>query len=191
MNDRIGGASTDDVEASGEPIGSEVRPLFEAAFREHHTALVRFLRRRVGNDADARDIAQETYLRVLRYRENQDLDSLKALLFRIASNLVYMRARTARAHRWIDQPSVEEEVAPPANDPSHEQRVFSEQQLGRLMGVIERLPAKCQQVFVLSRFHDMTYPQIAARLGISVKMVEKHITKALAICRSEVGSDSQ
>lgn len=188
MSDRTGGASTDDVQATQESIGSEVRPLFEAAFREHHTALVQFLRRRVGNEADARDIAQETYLRVLRYRENQDLDSLKALLFRIATNLVYMRARTARVHRWIDQPAPEE-AAPPANDPSHEERLFGEQQLGRLMSVIQRLPPKCQQVFVLSRFHDMTYPEIAARLGISVKMVEKHIAKALAICRSEVGSD--
>ena len=59
MNDRIDGVSADDVQASKEPIGNEVRPLFEAAFREHHTALVRFLRRRVGNDAYARDIAQE------------------------------------------------------------------------------------------------------------------------------------
>jgi len=179
----------DDSDELGNPLDSESQPLFEAAFREHHAALVQYLRRRTGNDADARDIAQETYLRLLRYRENQDLDSLKALLFRIATNLVAMRARTARAQRWVDHRALDEDLALPANDPSVEQRVIGEQQLDRLMKSVKKLPARCQQVFVLSRFHDMSYPEIAARLDISVKMVEKHITKALAICRSEVGDD--
>ena len=179
----------DDGDELRKPLDSESHPLFEAAFREHHAALVQYLRRRVGNDADARDIAQETYLRVLRYRENQDLDSLKALLFRIATNLVAMRASTARAQRWVDHSTLDEELALPANEPSVEQRVSGEQQLDRLMKSVESLPPRCQQAFVLSRFHDMSYPEIAKRCGISVKMVEKHIAKALEICRIEVGGD--
>lgn len=187
MNDRQGGASKEGIEAIEKVLDIESQPLFEAAFRKHHAALIQFLRRRVGNDADARDIAQETYLRVLRYRENQDLDSLKALLFRIATNLVAMRARTARAHRWMDHQAMEEEPALPAQDPSIEQQVAGEQQLQLLMQAIKALPPKCQQVFVLSRFHDMSYSEIAERCGISVKMVEKHIARALATCRFEVG----
>ncbi len=57
------------------------------------------------------------------------------------------------------------------------------------MGAIRRLPARCQQVFILSRFHGMAYPEIAMRLHISIKMVEKHITHALATCRHEVGGE--
>jgi RNA polymerase sigma-70 factor (ECF subfamily) len=171
------------------PANDESQLLFVAAFRQYHTSLVRYLRHRVGSDADARDLAQEAYFRLLRYRENQDLQSLRALLFRIATNLVGMRVRTARTHRWADHQSLDAEFALPANEPSFEQQVFGEQQLNRLMAVVKSLPAKCQQVFVLSRFHDMGYPEIAARCGISEKMVEKHITKALAICRVEVGGD--
>jgi len=182
-------SSADDGDEMRSPLDSESQPLFEAAFREHHAALVQYLHRRVGNDADARDIAQETYLRVLRYRENQDLDSLKALLFRIATNLVVMRARTARAQRWVDHRPLDEELVLPSNEPSQERRLAAEQQLDCLMEVINRLPSKCQQAFVLSRFHDMSYPEIAKRCGISIKMVEKHITKALSICRAEVGGD--
>jgi RNA polymerase sigma factor (sigma-70 family) len=189
MNDRAGGASTDDIDEIRNALDSKSKPLFEAAFREHHASLVQYLRRRVGSDADARDIAQEAYLRLLRYHENQDLDSLKALLFRIATNLVGMRARTARTQHWADHRPLDEELVLPTNDPSQEQRVAGEQQLDRMMEVIKRLPSKCQQVFVLSRFHDMSYPEIATRCGISVKMVEKHIAKALAICRTEVGDD--
>lgn len=171
------------------PLDDRSQSLFVAAFRQYHTSLLRYLRHRVNSDADARDIAQEAYFRLLRYRENQDLQSLRALLFRIATNLVGMRVRIARTHRWADHQSLDAEYALPANEPSFEQQVFCEQQLNRLMAVVKALPAKCQQVFILSRFHDMGYPEIAARCGISEKMVEKHIMKALAICRAEVGGD--
>ena len=163
--------------------------LFDAAFRAHHGTLVHFLRRRVGTDDEARDIAQEAYLRLLRYRENQNLGSLKALVFRIAANVLGMRARTARAHHQADHRPLEEHLDLAINEISAEQRLYGEQQLDRLMEVIERLPMKCQQVFILSRFHDMGYAQIADRCGISIKMVEKHISNALQICRTEVGYD--
>jgi RNA polymerase sigma factor (sigma-70 family) len=161
--------------------------LFDAAFREHHATLVHFLRRRVRSDDEARDIAQEAYLRLLHYRENQDLGSLKALVFRIAANVLGMRARTARARHQASHQSLDDHLDIAINDIPVEQRLIGEQQLDRLMNVIGRLPMKCQQVFVLSRFHDMGYSQIAARCGISIKMVEKHISRALQICRTEVG----
>jgi RNA polymerase sigma factor (sigma-70 family) len=189
VNDRADDISADDQENTGHPLDTGSKPLFEAAFRAHHASLIRYLRRRVANDSDARDIAQEAYLRLFRYREKQDLPSLKALVFRIATNLVGMRARTARTHHSADHRSLDEALELPANGPSPEHRLFAEQQLERLREVVERLPAKCQQVFILSRFHDMGYPEIAARCSISVKMVEKHIANALAICRREVGGE--
>ncbi|MFC4313716.1 RNA polymerase sigma factor [Steroidobacter flavus] len=169
------------------PLDHEAQPLFEAAFREHYTPLVQYLRRRIGCESEARDLAQDAYVRLLRYRENQNLESLKALLFRIATNLMGMRSRRARARRWNEHQPMDEELIVAADSPSQEQQLGDQQQLDRLMAAIQRLPNKCRQVFVLSRFHDMAYPEIATRCGISVKMVEKHITKALAICRAEVG----
>jgi RNA polymerase sigma factor (sigma-70 family) len=189
VNDHANDTSADGLENDGYPVDGESKPLFEAAFREHHDSLIRFLRRRVHNDADARDIAQEAYLRLFRYRENQDFGSLKALVFRIAKNLLGMRARTERAHHWRDHESLSEGHELPADDPSLERRLDAEQQLNRLMEIIKRLPTKCQQAFVLSRFHDMSYSEIAARCGISVKTVEKHVAHALAVCRRGVGDN--
>ena len=173
-----------------QPLERPSQLLFEAAFRENYASLHRFLRRRLRSDADAHDLAQEAYLSLLRYRENQDQSSLRALLFRIATNLLGMRARMARARFWANHHMLDEEVQTlPAESPSQEQRLFDQQQLERLMEAIDGLPTRCQQVFVLSRFHDMSYPEIAARCGITVKMVEKHIAKALAICRAKVGGE--
>lgn len=169
-------------------LDGDTRPLFEAAFREHHAALTQYVRHRVGNDADARDIAQQSFVNVLRYRQDQTLGSLRALLFRIATNLIGMRRRAAQSRKWQEHVTLDEELLPlAANDPPPDRRLLAEQELDQLMEAITQLPTKCRQVFILSRFHDMSYAEIAARCDISVKMVEKHITKALAVCRAKVG----
>src|SRR5687767_3381707 len=98
MNDRAEAILENAVVGHSDALDERPQSLFVAAFRQYHTSLLRYLRRRVGSDADARDIAQEAYFRLLRYQNDQDLQSLKALLFRIATNLVGMRARTARTH---------------------------------------------------------------------------------------------
>ena len=176
---------TDHLDEVRKPLDSESKPLFEAAFRAHNDSLIRYLRFRVGSDAEARDIAQDAYLRLMRYREDQDSVSLKALVFRIATNLVSMRARAVRVRP--DHEPLEAALEVPANDPTPERQLLNEQELARLTEVIQRLPPKCQQAFVLSRFHNMSYQEIADRLGISIKMVEKHVAHALSICRREVG----
>ncbi len=90
----------DNFDAIRKPLDGESKPLFEAAFRAHYDSLIHYIRSRVGSDAEARDIAQEAYLRLMRYREDQDAASLKALVFRIATNLVIMRARAMFA-LWL------------------------------------------------------------------------------------------
>ena len=67
-----------------------------------------------------------------------------------------------------------------------ERQLAAEQELDRVHAIIEQLPPKCRRVFLLSRMHEMTYPQIAEHCGISVKMVEKHISHALAICTAKL-----
>lgn len=172
-----------------DPVDPESQPLFAAAFREHHASLLQYLRRRVRSDADARDIAQEAYLRLLRYRENQDLRSLKAILFRIATNLAGMRERVARSQSWAEHRHLDDPTLTLPSAPSHEEHLMGQEELGQLQEAIQSLPTKCQQIFVLSRFHEMTNHEIAAHCGISVKMVQKQLLKALKICRARVGSD--
>nr|WP_258077542.1 sigma factor-like helix-turn-helix DNA-binding protein [Xanthomonas arboricola] len=48
------------------------------------------------------------------------------------------------------------------------------------------LPPRCRQAFILNRIDGLTYPQVAAAMDISIKMVEKHISRALAACRAAV-----
>jgi RNA polymerase sigma factor (sigma-70 family) len=71
--------------------------------------------------------------------------------------------------------------------PSAEREIEARQDVELLYQAIAELPPKCQQVFLLSRVRKMTYPEIARHCGISPKAVEKHVSRALAICAQKVG----
>ena len=169
-------ASTDEVMAdvrgagNGEPLS--VRDLI----RTHHASLMSLLRRRIRVADDAADVAQEAYIRMLKYPSS--------LLFRIAINVAKDRGRSDQVRHVKDQCELHElEIDSGVANP--ERQLSAQQDLARVHEIIAQLPPKCRRVFLLSRMHDMTYPQIAEHCGISVKMVEKHISHALAICTAK------
>jgi RNA polymerase sigma factor (sigma-70 family) len=154
--------------------------------RHQHDALIKFLRRRLSIAEDANDVAQETYIRMMKYEGSQEIRSPSAMLFRIAVNVANDHGRAAQA-RCVSGHLQIEEVDVVSELPSAERTVSAHQDLERLLDTIETLPPKCKQVFLLSRARGMTYPEIARHCGISIKMVEKQISKALAVCLREVG----
>jgi RNA polymerase sigma factor (sigma-70 family) len=154
--------------------------------RLHHSNLLGFLRGRLRIAEDASDVAQETYVRMMQYEGSREIGSPSALLYRIAINVANDLGRAelvrhAASHCDIEDIELESASATP------ERAVAAAQDLSRLRDTIKRLPPKCRQAFLLSRAEGMTYPQIARHCGISVKMVEKHISYALSICMAEVG----
>lgn len=157
--------------------------------RKHHAELHRYLHSRVSDGDDVKDIAQECYMRLLRYRDaGKSEAALERLLFRIANNLLTDTWRVGDAHKRKEHLPLSA-VDLPAPSPSPYREVAGQQRLARLKQVIRELPPKCQAVFVFSRIDGLTHDQIARKCGISVKTVEKHITRALAACRAEIGDD--
>ena len=182
--------STVDALSAHAPLAAALRasPLsIQEIIRRHHSALIKFLRRRLSIAEDAEDVAQETYIRMMRYEGSSELNSPSAMLFRIAVNVANDHGRAVVARHRKSHTRIEDfELA--SEEPSPEREILANQTLDLLLDTIERLPPKCRQVFLLSRASDMTYPEIAAHCGISVKMVEKHISRAIAVCLEKVGS---
>lgn len=152
----------------------------------YHGSLVSFLRQRLRIADDATDVAQEAYIRMLQYEGSREVQSPSSLLFRVAINIANdlgrsEQVRHASDHCGVDELDIDSGMATP------ERQLVAAQDLDLMFHTIEQLPPKCQQVFLLSRVHCMTYPQIAKHCGISVKMVEKHISHALAVCVAKVG----
>lgn len=180
------------------PLTSEDRSFFARAYREHSAALHKFLRHRVGTDAEAADIAHEAYLRVLRYRnhgdkgdkgDKGDAGAIKALLFRIAMNLLVIRTRIARTRHVCDHISLEDDSPLVTEDPSQDRQIAGAQALAQVLEVVETLPRKCREVFILGRLQGMGRTEVADILHLSPKTVDKHMRKALILCRKKLGEE--
>lgn len=162
---------------------------FDSFLAQQYAGLVTFLRRRTVSEQDAEDAAQESMARLLRYRESEPASAWKPLLFRIATNVANDHLRQTQAQRSRAHVPLEDQdlaVVGEGNEPTPEQRLADRRQLELVLAAIRNLPEKCRHVFLLSRFHGMSNHAIALRCGISVRMVEKQITKALAACRDRV-----
>ncbi|WP_374679581.1 RNA polymerase sigma factor [Hydrocarboniphaga effusa] len=182
----------EDVIASGEIAFDLTQSLsrdalsVQSTIRRYHDSLVHFLRQRLRRPEDALDVAQEAYIRLLQYEGSREIQSPSSMLFRIAINVANDLERAEQVRRASDQVSVDD-VELVADTPSPERQVAGQQELAQLKDAIRLLPPKCKQVFLLSRARGMTYPEIARHCGISVKMVEKHVSHALAVCLKKVG----
>ena len=175
--DLDGAASPDD--GAREPVS------VQEIIRRHHSALLSFLRQRLRIAHDADDVAQESYIRMMQYDGSREIRSPSSMLFRIAINVANDLGRAEVARRASDQRSIHD-LELVSELPSAEREMGACQDLELLKGVIARLSPKCRTVFLLSRAQRMTYPEIALHCGISLKMVEKHISRALAICAKEL-----
>lgn len=159
---------------------------FETFSRQQYGSLLRFMRNRLPSDEDARDGAQESMTRLLRYRDSEPSSAWRPLLYRIAVNVVSEQfrrsgARHAKQHVPLDG------VELPSEAPDQEELVERGQRKALLREAILTLPPRCQQIYLLSRVDGLTYPEIARRCGITEKAVEKSIARTIALLAEKVG----
>lgn len=155
--------------------------------------LVAFLQRRGQSIDDAEDLVQEAFARFHRAGHEIGQADSRPLLFVIAKNLLKdhwkqanrERARTLRLD--ADQTVTAWERAP-SEDPAPDRRSIARQDLAGVAEVIRSLPPRCRDAFLLHRFEDLSYRQIADRLGVSVSMVEKHLAEALRRLKAARGA---
>jgi len=153
-------------------------------FREHNEALVSLLSLRLKSVADAKEVAQEAYVRLLQLDRTDGAASLlRAYLFRIALNLAVDRLRQ-RTVRWHAAPAVKAELfeaLAPTNEV--ERGLLAQEEIDQVRRVLAELPAPCQQAFWMHRAQGATVSEIARVLSVSERMVRHHISRALVYCQ--------
>jgi RNA polymerase sigma-70 factor (ECF subfamily) len=155
-----------------------------ALWLQHQQELHRFLMRRLRHAQDARDLAQEVYLRLLRVTHREALHDFRAYMYRIASHVVYeYRHRTREPHVDFDSEVVQQwdEAATDFSDEPFE-RLSNEQQLEEFFG---RLNPHYRAVFALHEGEGLTCQQIAQRMQLSTHTVRKYLTRIISALRNE------
>jgi RNA polymerase sigma factor (sigma-70 family) len=163
------------------------RTLLDALYRQYSRALLRFLcRQRIGSE-EAAEIVQETYCRMQQVSNVEAIDFPKAYLFRTAHNLARDSHRHQRLRRIGENVSVDS-VELETTEPNPFRVLNGQQELAIARQALMELSPKCRRAFVMSRFEHLTYPQIAQALGVSVSMVEKYVSQALAHLKARVAT---
>lgn len=175
------------------PAGARGGPMSaEGDLNRLRRDLVAYLQRKGRGGDEAEDLAQEAFVRFHRAGHDLAAPDARPLLFVIARNLQLDRWKSAarEAARRSPDDIHDLDAGPRAlasEAPSADQRLIGRQDLIAAADAIRALPFKTRDAFLLHRFEALTYRQIAARLGISVSMVEKHIAEALRQLKSARG----
>ena len=158
--------------------GGGERDRVQQLYEEHSSSLVRQLTRKTGCREIARDLANETFLRLLRMAPGNlgRIQQPEAFLRHVSTNLLRDWGR-ARALRDRSQPTLEL-----AFDEQFDQvtALESRDTLRRLEDAMSKLKPRTRAIFLAHRIHGFSYAEIAERTGLSVKGVEKQMGKAIA-----------
>jgi len=150
-------------------------------YRSHAIELLQFARRRVGTQ-EAEDVVQDAYLHLLQHKTDEPIGNARAYLFRVTANAAIdqmRKSKTRNTHQASEggDPDALDNARALAPEP-----IFA----WRLRAALDKLPVAQRQVFLLNRIEGLTYPEIAARLGLSVRTVDRHLLKALTVLKEQL-----
>lgn len=149
-------------------------------YQDHHSWLTSWLRGKLGNQADAADLAHDTFTRILQSRLLAGgIEEPRSLLSTIARGLVidlWRRRALEQAYQQVLESLPEEHV------PSLEAQAIVKERLIELDCMLDGLGSKVKQVFLLSIIAELPYPEIASRVGVSPRTVSNYLAKAMAQC---------
>ena len=156
----------------------------EAVFEQNRPRLLRLATARLGNAADAEDLMQDVWLRLVRL-DSGPIANPVAYLHRMILNQAndfnrHKKRSVARDSEWVKLSGREagEQCPDPAASP--ERQTIDREQLRLLVADIAALPPRAQEVFKMNRIDGHSQADIAKMLNISVSAVEKHVANAMA-----------
>jgi RNA polymerase sigma-70 factor, ECF subfamily len=155
---------------------------FEQVFKAHYPALHAYAHVILKDAESAEEIVQTVFLNLWEKRHSLQINiSLKAYLYKA----VYHQSLNQLKHLKVRQRFQEASLKASS---SLSQQIEGEENelLERIRATMDALPEKCRMVFQLSRFEELKYAEIAERMGISLKTVEAHMSKALKTLRTDL-----
>lgn len=152
----------------------------EQVYVDHHGWLEGWLRRRLGSTADAADLAQDAFVRLLtRPRKFDSFEGARAYLSTMARGMcVDLWRRREIEHAYREALAARPEPVAP----SAEQENAVIEALAQVDAMLRRMPEKAARAFVMAMVLEMTDKEVARELGVSDRMVRKYVSRAMLHC---------
>jgi RNA polymerase sigma factor (sigma-70 family) len=175
-------------QSSDRPAPASRNEAVSELFRENNRALISFLLTHLSNESEAREVAQEAYIKLLQLDRPEAVSFLRSYLFRIAANLaidrIRRRARKDRIERldFFDEPSLA---------PSAEDEATARQDLELVRLAMAELKPSYRTAFAMNKFLDLPVADVAAAMDVTPRMVRAYVTRAVFYCRLRLDGCSQ
>jgi RNA polymerase sigma factor (sigma-70 family) len=159
----------------------------------HEESLMKFLRRSWRNATELDDIRQETYIRVYEAAAKALPQATKAFLFTTARHLMIDRVRRQRvvSIEAVGGLGELDDLNVLIDEPSSETRASARQELRRLAEALDGLPSRCRDVLWLRRVEDLPQKEVARKLGLTEKTVERALARGVELLARSVLARSE
>ncbi|MEN6455873.1 MAG: RNA polymerase sigma-70 factor [Prolixibacteraceae bacterium] len=156
------------------------RKVFELIFKFYYTGLVVYAERIIGNTEMSEDIVQWVFMKLWEERKSLRIDSLRSYLGVAVKNRSIDLIRSQRVQDRYLEYLREREI-------EQEESFYTFREMSEMINqAIDKLPPRCREIFLMSRFRHMKTLEIARELQLSGRTVETQISHALKILRTEL-----
>ncbi len=161
-------------------IKNSDKKAFELIFRLYYQPLKQFASKILNDTELAEDIVQEVFVQFWETRTNMSIVSLKSYLYTIVKNKCLNQLRHLKVRKIHHEEIIYTTEKFFDNDEKDSSLKI------KLLTSIDKLPAQCKKIFIMSRMHRLKHKEIAEELGISVKTVKNQVGKALKLLREDL-----
>jgi RNA polymerase sigma-70 factor (ECF subfamily) len=156
---------------------------FRTLYDRHVNNLKAFINGYTKSSSQTDDIVQDAFIKLWNAKEDLDINKpVKSFLFKTAYNIFIDKYRKKqREANMLDGWMYKRLMEMVKGDEEEKKR-----KMELVKAAIEKLPPRCKEIFLMSKFEQLKYSEIAERLNISVKTVEAQMGKAFSIIRREV-----
>ena len=172
-----------DAHGPGSLDGKARSEMVRRLFQEHNRALIGFLIARLQSEAEAHDVAQEAYVRLLQLEQASAVSFLRAHLFTIAGNLAIDRIRQRQVRERNSPQDFFEELL---TRPGPERTAMAQEELAVIKAALRELPEKCRRAFMLHVFAGHSVQEIAVQMQLTDRMIRHYVARAMATCRQRL-----
>ena len=159
--------------------------LARRVYEEYGTELERFLGRRAPCADDARDLAQNVYLRLMQLPRDQVIRNPQGFMYRIARNIAHEFRLRHRGNPVVFDSALVDDVDRRSFDEDTMDAAYQldlEREIGRLL---DSMPKHYKTCLLMRKMHGMTPGEIAKALGLTQKTVQRYLIRAIAYFKSE------